>query len=457
MGTRQIHSFALLAFLLALPLPALDVSSVKQGAPVRHGNTWQQRSEFEAPGKEGGRLLLRADNGAVSINPVAGDKVSCIVTLRVYTSDEAEARRLFDNFQLSARSVEAGGVYITSQSSSRGRHGSKFRVQFQITVPQRYNLDVETQGGDINVEAPLEGEARLTTAGGDVCVSGLTGAGRIETAGGSITLGSIGSDLSARTAGGSIRVDDVKGDTFLETSGGEIVTGAVTGALKAETAGGDIVVGGAAGQVLARTAGGQIQIGPAGGSVRAETAGGSIRLQGARGRVVAETAGGSIDLLKVESSVRASTAAGRILAEFNCTKKTFGPSQLETSMGDVYVYLPTEVPLTIDAAIETAAGRQIKSDFPLNIQGDKEELVPSTLRGHGNLNGGGEVLRIRTVAGNIEIRKIDEASLRELQEREESNWKGWQERRAEKDRRRQELEKERRQRQQEGDEDDHDD
>jgi len=456
MGTRQVHSFALLALLFALPLAALDVSSVKQGTPVRRGHSWEQQSEFQAPVREGARLLVRVDNGAVNIHPVPGDKAACIVTLRAYTSDEAEARRLFDKFQLTARTIDAGGMYITSESPSRGRHGAHIRVKFQITVPQRYNLDVETQGGDITVDALLEGEARLTTAGGDVRTSEVTSAVRIETAGGSINLGKIGGDLTARTAGGSIRVNDVKGNAFLETSGGEIVTGAVAGALKAETAGGDIVAGGATGQVLARTAGGQIQIGPIGGSVRAETAGGSIRLQGARGRVVAETAGGSIDLLKVESAVRASTSAGRILAEFNCTKKTFGPSLLETSMGDVYVYLPTDVPLTIDAAIDTAAGRRIHSDFPLDIQGDKEELVPSTLRGYGTLNGGGEVLRIRTVAGNIEIRKIDEASLRELQQREDSNWKAWQERRAEKDRRRQEREKERRQRQQERDEDNHD-
>jgi len=119
------------------------------------------------------------------------------------------------------------------------------------------------------------------------------------------------------------------------------------------------------------------------------------------------------------------------------------------------VYLPSDVPLTIDAAITTAAGRQIQSDFPLDIQGNKEELVPSTLRGHGNLNGGGEVLKLRTVAGNIEIRKIDEASRRDLQQREDSDWKAWQDRRAEKDQLRQEVEKERRQRQQERDEDDH--
>ncbi len=455
-GTRQVHIFALLAFLVALPLAALDVSSVKQGGAVRRGHSWEQRSEFEAAVKEGARLLLRADNGGVSIRPVAGDKLSCIVILRAYTSDEAEAQSLFDKFQLTARSMEQGGVYLTGQSPPRARHGAKFRVQFQITVPQRFNLDVETQGGDITVEAPLEGEAKLTTAGGDVRTSDLTGAVRIETAGGGITLGKIGGDLTARTAGGSIRVGDVRGDALLETSGGEIETGNVAGALKAETAGGDIVAGGAAGPVLARTAGGQIEIGPTGGSVHAETAGGSIRLQGARGRVVAETAGGSIDLLEVESAVRASTAAGRILAEFKGTNKAFGPSQLETSMGDVYVYLPPNVPLTIDAAIETAAGRQIHSDFPLNIQGDKEELVPSTLRGHGTLNGGGEVLKIRTVAGNIEIRKIDEASLQDLQQREESTWKAGQDRRAEKERRKQEVEKERRHRQQERDEDDHD-
>jgi len=455
MKARELLFIPLYAVLFALPLAALDVSSVKQGAPVKRGRSWEQRSEFDATVKDGARLLLRADNGGVSVNPASSGKVTCIVILRAYTSSEAEARGLFDKFQLNARSVEAGGVYLSSQSPRQARHGSNLRVQFQVTVPQRFNIDVETQGGDITVEAPLEGEARLTTAGGDVRSSDVTGAVRIETAGGSIEVGKIGGDLTARTAGGSIRVGGAKGDAILETSGGEIVTGAVTGSLRAETAGGDVVVGGANGQLVARTAGGQIQIGPTGSSVRAETAGGSIQLHGARGRVVAETGGGSIDLLQVESAVRATTGAGRILAEINCTRKSFGASQLETSMGDVYVYLPSDVPLTIDAAISTAAGRQIQSDFPLDIQGNKEELVPSTLRGHGNLNGGGEVLKLRTVAGNIEIRKIDEASRRDLQQREDSDWKAWQDRRAEKDQLRQEVEKERRQRQQERDEDDH--
>jgi DUF4097 and DUF4098 domain-containing protein YvlB len=457
MSKKKIQSLALLAFLIALPLKAADVIAIKRGTPERRGRGWEQRAEFEAPVKGGARLLLRAEAGAVDIRPEPGDEVKCVVTLRAYTSDEAAARRLFDRVQLSARPLDTSGVYLLSQTPGRERRGSNFSIRFQLSVPPRFNLDVETQGGDITVEAPLDGEARLTTAGGDVRAADLAGPVRIETAGGSITLGKIGSRLEARTAGGSIRVDDVTGDATLETSGGEIVSGQVAGTLRAETAGGDVVIGGATGPVTAQTAGGQIQIGPAGGSVRAETAGGSIRLQGARGRVVVDTAGGSIDLLQVESTVKASTAAGRILAQFSSTTKTFGSSQLETSMGDVFVYLPINLPLTVDAAIDAAAGHKIVSDFPLSIQGEGEEVVPTTLRGRGALNGGGEVLRIRTVAGNIEIRKLDEQARRDLDQREASAWKAWGEQRAAKDRRRHQHEEEQKQRQRDEDQghDDH--
>ena len=115
-------------------------------------------------------------------------------------------------------------------------------------------------------------------------------------------------------------------------------------------------------------------------------------------------------------------------------------------MGDVYVYLPTDLPLTIDAAIDAAAGHQIVSDFPLTIQGDKEDLWQRSIRGHGALNGGGDVLRIRVVAGNIEIRKLDVRAWQDLKNREESTWKNWQNERAEKERRRLQREQERRER-----------
>ncbi len=436
------------------PLPAAaQQGSVSRGAPERRGGAWVERAKLHATVKEGGRLVLRADSGNVVIQTGTRDEMDGVVILRAYTGNEEEARRLLAGCQLGVRTLENGGLYVTLQSPGGGRHSRSAAAEIHLQLPQRFNLDVQTQGGDIQVENPLRGEARLTTAGGDIRTADVSGPVRLETAGGSISLGSIDNSCDARTAGGNIRVGDVKGAARLETSGGEILTGHVDGALRAETAGGDLVIGGAAGQVVAQTAGGQIQIGQTLGGVRAETAGGSIRCQGVQGHVVVQTAGGSIDLLQLDGSVSASTAVGRILAQWIDNMKKFTASQLQSSMGDVYVYLPVNVPLTIDASIDAAAGHRIISDFPLTIKGEREEFSPQTITGHGLLNGGGELLRIRTVTGNIEIRKLDAKTLADLKAREADSWQHWQQRRQEQEKRLQERERQRHQRQKAEDQD----
>jgi hypothetical protein len=452
MRNKRLLQLALGLGLAALPWQAFGQCIVKQGAPARHGNAWTETYAWTAPAREGGKLILRADMGSVEITPGTGNQLEGRLVLRAFTGSEEKARRVFDAYHLSARSIEGGGVYVNGEFSGSRRHGYSAAAEFNIKLPARFNLDVETQGGDIGVEGALQGEARLTTGGGDIHTVDIGGPVKVETAGGNINLGNLGARAEVRTAGGSIHVGNVRGDTTIETNGGEIQVGQADGTLRAETSGGDIVIAGGPGQVTASTAGGQIQVGPMGGSVRAETAGGSIRLQGARGRVVADTEGGSIDLLQVGAGVRANTSAGRILAEFEASAKTFAASELETSVGDVYVYLPAGLPLTIDAAIDAAAGHHIVTDFPLSILGEKEDFSERTIRGHGTLNGGGEVLRIRTVAGNIEIRKLDSRSLEDLKSREETTWSRWQERQAERNQREREREQERREREREREE-----
>ena len=400
---------------------------VKRGTPYPAGRDWVEVATCGAPVREGGRLLVRADSGSVSVRPGAKDRMDCQVRLRAYRSNEEEARRYFRSYELSIRTLEGGGVLLAGKSARSGRN-SGLSVEYHLTVPLKFNLDLETKGGDLEV-GNLDGELRGETAGGDIRAGDVTGPVRVETAGGDIELGNIGHRVEVHTAGGAIRLNDVQGDAVLETSGGEIVAGLIEGSVRAETAGGDIVLHGASGPVRAETAGGQIQIGQCQASIRAETAGGSIRLHGARGIVQAETAGGSIDLFRMQSAVRAETAAGRILAEINATRNTFAASQLETSVGDVQVFLPPDLPLTIDAAIEQAFGHRIVSDFPIQIQGEEESFRHRSQHVEAALNGGGKVLRIRTVMGNIEIHKLDARTLEELKARQETFWKLWQERR----------------------------
>lgn len=427
---NQIRTFFIVAFLAALPLGANALEPagqdyVKRGEPQRVGNHWEEQATCDAPAREGGKLIVRADFGSISVKPGANNRVSCQIRLRVYTKDEAEARRYFRDFGLSLRPQE-NGFYL--QGDFPQSHGPRtLAADFDLSVPLKYSLALETKVGSIQV-GRLEGELEATTAAGDVRSGDVRGPVRAETAAGNIRLGNIGAQVEARTAGGSIRVGEVHGSATLETRGGEVVAGMIEGLLHAESAGGDLVLRGASGGIEASTNGGQINIGETAGSVVAQTLGGSIRLQGARGQVEVKTAGGSIDLLQVRNGVRASTALGSILAQVDAGQKTFAASELQTASGDIRVFLPPSLPVTIDAAIAMAAGHKILTDFPLNIQSHGQTFAPASLRGEGNLNGGGQVLRVRAVAGNIEIRKLNTQTLQELRGQQESFWKHWQER-----------------------------
>jgi hypothetical protein len=105
--------------------------------------------------------------------------------------------------------------------------------------------------------------------------------------------------------------------------------------------------------------------------------------------------------------VRAETAAGPITAEFVGKSGDFTESSLTTSVGDIIVYLPADLHVTVRASIETAMGHKIKSnDFPeLKITSEGGNWGPKEIYATGQLNGGGPILKISTTMGNIELRK----------------------------------------------------
>jgi hypothetical protein len=353
------------------------------------------------------------------------NRLDCQVRLAAYAEDPQQAKGYLRSFELN-RSSREGVVYVSGKSL-RGRwHKPELRAEFDIVVPLRFNLDLETQAGDVSVDR-LDGQLRVSTGGGDIRTGDVAGPVKVETAIGNITLGNVGQRLEASTQGGSVRVGNVRGNAVLGTGGGEIVAGPIEGATDARSGGGDIVLRGAAGPLNAETGGGQIQIGDCGSTVHAETEGGNIRLQSARGMVRAQTGGGSIDLFRVQGSVHATSGAGTILAEINANKQTFATSRLETSVGDVEVFVPADLPLSLEAVIDEVAGQKILSDFPLLVQGgNDQDFGMGAVRGEGALNGGGKRLVIHTLMGNIEIHKLDSPILGELRRRQEMYWSRWQ-------------------------------
>ena len=95
------------------------------------------------------------------------------------------------------------------------------------------------------------------------------------------------------------------------------------------------------------------------------------------------------------------TGAGGIVANF-VPGADRTDSVLETSAGDITVYLAPTLNITIRASIELANGHRIHSDFSeIRVTTEGGQWGPGIATAEGNLNGGGPTLKVRTTTGDI--------------------------------------------------------
>ena len=387
-----------LAVLLALaawvaPLWAQDTQV------MRSGNGWVEVVTGSLPSLR--NLKVATDFGAVTVRGGAPQGITYTVRKRLNSGSESHARRQFELF--SVHGYQKGDFAVLEGECSGSE---KLSVDITVNVPRDLSLaKIETRGGSVEV-ANIGGRVEAETAGGSMRISDIGGVVRAETSGGSIDVGNVGGDLKLQTAGGSINIRSVNGKIHAETAGGSIEVGSATQSAYLSTAGGSIQVRKCNGDLRASTAGGSVEVGDVGGGATLETSGGSIRLASAKGVVRATTSGGGIHLNGLTHGVTAKTAAGPIYAEFIAGRGNFSESYLETSVGDVIVYLPPDLPVTVRATIDAAMGHKMITDFAeVKVTQEGGEWGPREIYGQGAINGGGPLLKIRTTAGNIELRR----------------------------------------------------
>ncbi len=415
----------------------------------------QERGEIERTGKgyieeihktlnvdKGGTLYVTTPMGPIEVDSWAEEKVDVRVRKRYRGSSESKAESAFEDVEVYI-TKNGKDVKIRVEADRRNYRDNKVNLSFEITVPEEYNLDLETKGGSIdigdlegNVQAETaggsigvgeirngdvdvetkggsisidgieNGNGLATTAGGSISVGDVTGTLKVRTAGGSISLEKIGGKTYAKTSGGSIAIEGSGGDLIATTAGGSIAVGEVNGEVEVSTAGGSISIGPASGNVRAKTSGGSIKIKESGGSVVAGTSGGSIRVDGSGGPVEVKTSGGSIRVDDAHGSIEAKTGGGDIEAEMVVSDKDVDTHcTLKSSGGDITLWIPGDLAATFDVELEITRSAdedyEILSDFPLKIKRNRRSMTCT-----GDLNGGGPPIRLYTVNGYIEIKKL---------------------------------------------------
>ncbi len=259
----------------------------------------------------GGTLTLDTERGSIEVKTTSAKKVTVIITGKQRIGKRVNAEEILEEFDIS---FDKSGKDVTIEAESR--HGRDWfgwdaglRLHWDITVPEKYNLDLSTSGGSIAI-ADLEGDVECATSGGSLRISSIKGS------------------IYGRTSGGSITLEGSEGTADLRTSGGGIDIGRVNG------------------QVKAHTSGGSVYVEQAGGEVDVSTSGGSIRVREVHGALKAHTSGGSI----------VATITGQ--PKEDCSLKTSG--------GGVTVHLLKAAKVDVDAK---TSGGNVSCDLPIMVQG----------------------------------------------------------------------------------------
>ena len=386
---------ALLAALASLAL-------CQETRVYREGSNWVQ----EMTGDLGAAKNLRVKLASGSVRVQGGSQagITYVIHRKAYTSSEEKARHEFESYKINT-SVKGDTAWIVAESSGRD---SRCSDEFVINVPRNLqSAKIETGGGNVNATG-IAGHVDLESGGGNIHLDDIGGEVTAETGGGTIEVGSVEGNVSLQTGGGNIKVASAKGEIKAESGGGSVVVLSGLQGAVLETGGGSIRVDKCSGHVKATTGGGSMDLGEIGGPAEIETGAGSIRLASAKGRVQAQTGGGSIQL-DGATSVQAETSAGGIIVKLLSSARRWrrNNSTLETSAGDITVYLANDLAISIRAEIEMANGHTIHSDFSdIRMSSEGGRMGPKTVTAEGQLNGGGPVLKVRTNSGNVNFRRV---------------------------------------------------
>jgi TonB family protein len=390
--------------------------------------------------RDGLTLRLTTDFGPVNITQLEPGAAPVVrYTVRIETDARGTAaQQLLDDYSLKAKSSPSG-VEITGALPAQVARSvaAQFWVQFEVVVPRGYNVEVNTEAGDVTT-GDIGGTASLHTLGGNIKTGrvGASGirdaawgrsAAKLETEGGHIQVLDVAGDLTAFTGGGHINVGNIAGDASLRTGGGHIRAGQIGGRAELDTAGGNITVARAGSYVSVRTGGGQIDFGEVRGSVHAQTGGGGIRVMYVSGPMELESSSGSICLTRVAGALQAATSGGTITAWINPDSpagggnvRLAGASQLASGNGDIIVFLPRNLAVNIEAVVVSGGERHIEADPALHMTMQASTNGSGSVHAMAVLNGGGAPLRLKTTGGKIRLQFLDsEVALHESLIREQ--------------------------------------
>lgn len=171
--------------------------------------------------------------GRLSIENMTGK-----VTVRTWDRDEMRVRAN------DRRAFEIDRTRSVVQIENQMRRGMPGSIEFEITVPATFDLDIEGINLSADV-ADVTGEVNVETVNGNITLAALDGRVSAETVQGRISVRNSRGELELSSSNGGVDVTNHEGELKVEGINGEITLRDVrSGSVEAETVNGPIEFGG---------------------------------------------------------------------------------------------------------------------------------------------------------------------------------------------------------------------
>ena len=374
---------------------------------------------------EGGPVNLIVNDGAGDVSVIGGDgdTVDIEVVKTGNAPTQARAEQDLEDIQYVVR--QDGNTITLTYELDKIRTDNVDTVDFTITVPVETSVQVETSLGEVSVSG-INGDTTITNDFGTISVENITGALSANSNSGRLDVNSVkagSQDIDIHSGFGQVTAEQLSGKNISITSSSgmiELNNIRATGDLLTSSDFGNVTykngssasldVGTKSGKVSITKVNirnglkiqndfGEIELVQAmAGSYDIHTNSGSIDIDGAQNSLKAHTDFGSITIKNAESTtLDLDTKSGTI--EFNGSLGS-GPHMVNSDFGQIDLYIPTDTELKM--SLETDFGN-ISSEIPItvilegNLERNKQE---------GTINGGGDLLTVRTKSGDINIAAI---------------------------------------------------
>jgi hypothetical protein len=337
----------------------------------------------------GSRMKVSA-HGPVTLEAGASRDLAYTVRLTVNARNEAQARRLLQNY---AVRVDGQGQWTVLNVP-----GGAVMTAVTVRTPRLSAASVSTSDGNVNATG-VDGSLDVDTGAGELSIDRIAGDSKLTTGGGDIKVGHVGGTLQCLTGAGRIHVTRVGGAAVLRTNGGDIVAREAGGNVHAETGGGGVHIGTAGGPVTAISGGGEIVVEKAAGVVTLRNMAGPVNVGSAAG-VRCDSGSGGVRLTNITGAIRVATSMGNVSASL--LGSHLADSFIATGNGDITILIPSNVGVRIQAQNSLADTlRRIVSDYAA-IQPRRQG---TRIVAEGAVNGGGPLVQISGMGGTIFIKK----------------------------------------------------